>query len=59
MNIFLEIVEQMNFVGPKAFYDNTADNETNLTLKIRYICDVYNFTGTMTMRYEPLGSLLF
>lgn len=51
MNIFLEIVEQMNFVGPKAFYDNTADNETNLTLKIRYICDVYNFTGTMTMRY--------
>lgn len=37
MNTFLEIVEQMNCVAPKALYDNTADNETNLTLKIRYL----------------------
>jgi len=49
----------MNFVGPKALYDNTADNETNPTLKIKYICDLQNFTGTMTMRCELLGSLLF
>lgn len=33
MNTFLEIVEQIDFVGPKAFYNNTADNEINLTLK--------------------------